>query len=325
MIWQRLAITTLLTICARLNLTTGGNISIQKLGNQTGEMSYECGRNVTLTCNFKKRRFAISWMNAIDVIPIVKCSQNNCFLTPDYEGQYRFTYDRQGIFNLTVIQITKEDNGRKLICSDGTDSDSEIIKVTDYQPLLFEDTISGTVRAISGCISQDTEVSFKWIKMSVSSGIEEEKTPTIHANYTRRCSNDSDCGYDQQVQYTEIISAKSSDNGNYFLKILAVYGNESKESYSTAYKYIFEDHDNERIDIAPVIGQVAVVVGVVGVVGVILGFILLVARYFVLKRRKQREKENVRQMNTKENTQNMLLKRRDTQPNHCLKNKAIYE
>ncbi|XP_060573102.1 uncharacterized protein LOC132731019 [Ruditapes philippinarum] len=242
MIWQRLVITTLLTICARLNLTTGGHISIQKPGKQTGEMSYECGRNVTLTCNFKKCTFAILWMCATDVIPIAKCIQHKCFLTPAYKGQYAFTYDIQGIFNLTVIEITKEDNGRKLICSDGSDSDSEVIKVTDYEPLLFEDTINGTIRATSGCISQETEVSFKWIKMSVSSGIEEEITPTIHDNYTRRCSNDSDCGYDQQVQYTEMISAKSSDNGKYFLKVLAVYGNESKESCNTAYKYSFEEH-----------------------------------------------------------------------------------
>ncbi|XP_060584584.1 uncharacterized protein LOC132740660, partial [Ruditapes philippinarum] len=170
MVWQGLVPTTLI-VFEILNFTTGGNISIQKPGNETGEMSYECGRNVTLTCNFKKSRFAISWMNATDVIPIVKCTQNKCFLTPVYEGQYSFIYDRHGIFNLTVTEITKEDNGRKLICSDGSDSDSEIIKVTDYEPLLFEDTKNGTVRAISGCISQDTEVSFKWIKLSVSSYI----------------------------------------------------------------------------------------------------------------------------------------------------------
>jgi hypothetical protein len=93
-------------------------------------MPYECGRNVTLTCNFKKSTFAISWIHATDVIPIAKCIQHECFLTPAYEGQYAFTYDIQGIFNLTVIEITKEDNGRKLICSDGSDSDSEVIKVT---------------------------------------------------------------------------------------------------------------------------------------------------------------------------------------------------
>ncbi|XP_060577803.1 uncharacterized protein LOC132734934 [Ruditapes philippinarum] len=249
MIWQKLTITTRLTLCALIHFTSGGNISIQKPGNQTGETPYECGRNVTLTCKFKKNTFAIVWMKATDIIPIAKCTQNNCVLTPEYNGQYTFTYDIQGILNLTIIEITKEDNGRKLICSDGSDSDYEVIKVTDYEPLLFEDTISGTVRAISGCISQDTEVSFKWIKMSVSSGIEEEIIPTIHDNYTRStrgCSNDSACGFDQQVQYTEMISAKSSDDGKYYLKVLAVYGNENKESYHTAYKYIIREHGTYR-------------------------------------------------------------------------------
>jgi hypothetical protein len=66
--------------------------------------------------------------------------------------------------------------------------------------------------------------------------------PTINGNDTRMCSNDSDCGYDQQVQYTEMISAKSSDNGKYFLKVLAVYRNRSKESCNTAYKYMIEEH-----------------------------------------------------------------------------------
>jgi hypothetical protein len=92
-------------------------------------MPYECGRNVTLTCNFNKCIFAILWKYATDVIPIAKCIQHECFLTPAYKGHYTFTYDKQGIFNLTVIEITKEDNGRKLVCSDGSDSDSEVIKV----------------------------------------------------------------------------------------------------------------------------------------------------------------------------------------------------
>ncbi|XP_060573098.1 uncharacterized protein LOC132731017 isoform X2 [Ruditapes philippinarum] len=309
MIWQRLAITTISTLCVIFNLISGGNISIQKHDNKTGELSYECGRNATLTCNFKKSTFAISWMNATDVIPIVKCthnSQNKCFLTPDYEGQYRFTYDIQGSFNLTVIKITKEDNGRKLICSDGSDSDYEVIKVTDYEPLLLEDTINGTVGAISGCISQHTEVYFKWIKVSVSSGIEEEIIPTIHNNYTRRCSNDSDCGNDQHVQYTETISAKSSDNGKYFLKVLAVYENASKESCNSAYKYLIEEHD-KRIIIA------------VGIGIAVLSVAILLTGYYVWKcwkRRRKKERESKRfQMHEEEYTQNGLLekeKERDT-------------
>jgi hypothetical protein len=69
-------------------------------------------------------------MNANDVIPIVKCTRNKCVLNPDYDGQYTFSYDIQGIFNLTVIKITKKHNGKKLICSDGSDSDYEVIEVS---------------------------------------------------------------------------------------------------------------------------------------------------------------------------------------------------
>ncbi|XP_060573199.1 uncharacterized protein LOC132731101 isoform X2 [Ruditapes philippinarum] len=305
MIWERLAITTLLTICAKINLTTGGNISIQKPGNQTGEKPYECGRNVTLTCKFKKNTFAIVWMKATDIKPIAKCTQNNCFLTSENNGQYTFTYDIQGIFNLTVIEITKKDNGRKLICSDGSDSDYEVIQVSDYEPLLFEDTINGTVRAISGCISQDIEVSFKWIKVSVSSGIEEEIIPTIHDDYTRNCSNDSDCGYDQQVQYSEMISAKSNDNGKYVLKVLAVFGNESKESCNTAYKYMIEEHDNKRTNNETVIGFV--VTG--GFLGVSIAILLL---WKCRKRRRKEEEEFCPQKLSEQYTQKKLNEKRDT-------------
>jgi hypothetical protein len=39
-----------------------------------------------------------------------------------------------------------------------------------------------------------------------------------------------------------MIILKSSGDGKYFLKVLAVYGNESKESCNTSYKYIMEEH-----------------------------------------------------------------------------------
>ncbi|XP_060569636.1 uncharacterized protein LOC132728046 [Ruditapes philippinarum] len=206
--------------------------------------------------------------------------------------------------------MTKEDNGKKFICSDGSDIDSEVIKVTDYEPLLFEDTINGTVRAISGCVSQETEVSFKWIKMSVSSDTEEEIIPTIHDNYTRSCSNDFDCGYDQQVQYTEMISAKSSDNGKYFLKVLAVYGNKSKESCNTAYKYMIEENDNERFNIAKEIG-----LAVAGLLGV--KCILLCIGYCMWKCWKQKRKGKGKltsQMHVQEDSsqRERLVERSDT-------------
>ncbi|XP_060602451.1 midasin-like [Ruditapes philippinarum] len=48
------------------------------------------------------------------------------------------------------------------------------------------------------------------------------------------------------MQYSEVISAKASDNGNCYLKIVADYGNEHKESYHTVKRYMTEDSDEEK-------------------------------------------------------------------------------
>jgi hypothetical protein len=55
------------------------------------------------------------------------------------------------------------------------------------------------------------------------------------------CSNDYDCGDHHLFHYTEMIFARANNNGKYYLKIVAVYGNETKESYKTAHKYTIEE------------------------------------------------------------------------------------
>ncbi|XP_060585618.1 uncharacterized protein LOC132741466 [Ruditapes philippinarum] len=124
----------------------------------------------------------------------------------------------------------------------------KMIFVTGCEPMLLEDIGAGRVMATSGCVSNVTHVSFKWIKISTINGIEEEFIPTIKSNYSSKCSNESDCWIDEHMQYNVIIQASQSDNGQYYLKMIAIYGNELKESSNTYYKYIIDGQDFEVED-----------------------------------------------------------------------------
>lgn len=227
-------------------LCTGADVFIQKTDSLSYETDHECGRNLTLSCQLKKNTFASVWKIANKITPIAHCVQNVCDLNPDYVGQYSISSDMTlGVFNLTIQNMTKKDNGRKLICSDGSHFDSYIVRVRDYKPRLFEYTQFGTIEATSGCVSQDTNVIFRWIKISAISNIEKEFSPEIRSKNTTSCSNDSDCGNDQHIQCTEMVSVKPNDDGNYYIKIVAVYKNVSKESDISVGKFMFEDKDDE--------------------------------------------------------------------------------
>ncbi|XP_060603253.1 uncharacterized protein LOC132756251 [Ruditapes philippinarum] len=148
----------------------GSNVDILVPDSLANENSCECGRDLTLPCKFKNKTFAIAWMNLNDISPIAQCVRNRCDINPKYIDQYNISYDETNhIFNLTIIKLTLKDNGRKLVCSDGTSTDSQLIRVKDNEPLLLENTTNGTIQAISGCISNDANVSFKWIKICVCS------------------------------------------------------------------------------------------------------------------------------------------------------------
>ncbi|XP_060604687.1 uncharacterized protein LOC132757425 isoform X2 [Ruditapes philippinarum] len=225
-------------------------------------------------------------MNQNDISAIAQCIRNKCDINPKYNGQYKISYDETNhIFNLTIINITMKDNGRKLVCSDGTSTDSQLIRVKDFEPLIFENTTAGTIQAISGCISNVTKVSFKWIKICGRNKREKEITPKIH-NTTTSCSNSSDCGNDQQIQYSEVISAKASNNGNCYLKVVADYGNEKIESYHTVGKYMMEDQDEER-------SNAVIVVAVI-----VPAFLLIFASaiYFIYLRHQKKKEDEIQSL-----------------------------
>ncbi|XP_060606154.1 uncharacterized protein LOC132758492 isoform X2 [Ruditapes philippinarum] len=161
----------------------------------------------------------------------------------------------------------------------------------DYEPVLLEDTKFGTITAISGCISNNTHVLFKWKKIYTGSTIEEEIIPKFRTPYKSSCSDDFECGNDQQVKYTEIVTSKPNENGNYFLKIEAIYGNESKESFKTAKKYIIEEQDEKEVK-----AGVIIIVYVVGGL-----FVLSVAAFcfFTLRQYRRRRKRMKKKKPTK--------------------------
>jgi hypothetical protein len=76
-------------------------------------------------------------MNSNDITGIGRCIlvSNLCDINPAYDGQYSISSDiTKGIFNLTIINATAKDNKRKLVCSDGSHTDSITIRVrgNDY-------------------------------------------------------------------------------------------------------------------------------------------------------------------------------------------------
>ncbi|XP_060580868.1 uncharacterized protein LOC132737581 isoform X2 [Ruditapes philippinarum] len=253
----------------------GANVVIQKTDSSGNEHACSCGRSLTLTCTLEEQKFAVAWMNANDITPIAQCVKQSCKLNPAYLGQYTFSSDAdRNIFNLTIIKVTKKDDGRKLVCSDGSNIDSIILRVIDYEPQLFEDTKNGTIMAMSGCVSQNRNVTFKWILVDVDSQLEKVIQPQIlDANMTS-CLNNSDCTHNDKVQYTETIYARASNYGNCYVKVAAFYGNERKETPNTAVKYLFEEQDNKSSN-GP---NSAIVAGaVIGVIGFV--FAILICFY----------------------------------------------
>ncbi|XP_060555842.1 uncharacterized protein LOC132716561 [Ruditapes philippinarum] len=108
----------------------GSNVNILVPDSPAYGKTCECGRDLTLPCKFKNKTFAIAWMNLNDISPIAQCVRRKCDINPKYIDQYNISYDETNhIFNLTIIKVTMKDNGRKLVCSDGTNTDSQFITV----------------------------------------------------------------------------------------------------------------------------------------------------------------------------------------------------
>jgi hypothetical protein len=103
---------------------------IQKPDSSGNEQACTCGRSLTLTCTLEEQKLSVAWMNANDITAIAQCVKRSCDLNPVYLGQYTFSFDvDRNVFNLTIIKVTNKDNGRKLVCSDGSNIDSVILSV----------------------------------------------------------------------------------------------------------------------------------------------------------------------------------------------------
>jgi hypothetical protein len=111
-------------------LNAGLGVIIKTTDGLDDKEPYACGRNITLSCMFKENSFAVAWRKSNENTPIAKCIQNACDLNSDYVGIYSISFDiDHGIFNLSMLKVNAEENGTKLVCSDGSQSDSFIIKV----------------------------------------------------------------------------------------------------------------------------------------------------------------------------------------------------
>ncbi|XP_060600935.1 uncharacterized protein LOC132754332 [Ruditapes philippinarum] len=97
------------------------------------------------------------------------------------------------------------------------------------------------------------------------------------------------------MQYSEVISAKASDNGNCYLKIVAHYGNEHKESYHTVQRYMTEDSDEERSNIV-----IVVVVALVDFALILTAVVYLIYFHHKEKLSDQLKKETLTERNEEE-------------------------
>jgi hypothetical protein len=115
-----------MTLCFK----TGANVAILEPHSLANGNACECGKHLTLSCMFKNDTFAIAWMNPHDITPIAQCVSHNCAINPEFINLYNISYDKkEGIFNLTIMKLTMKDNGRKFVCSDGTNIDSKMLRV----------------------------------------------------------------------------------------------------------------------------------------------------------------------------------------------------
>ncbi|XP_060605153.1 uncharacterized protein LOC132757784 [Ruditapes philippinarum] len=210
---------------------TGADISIQQASRTNNQNLDAYGKSLTLTCLFMKRSSYsfVVWKNANNIEKIAICERQECSLDTPYAEKYNISADLERcIFNLTILNVTEKDNGRKLVCSDGPHRDSYIVTVRDYRPRFY--TGPNTLTATSACVSKEMNVSFKWIKICANNGIEKEINPKFLNKNTTTCSNLSTFGNDHELLYTETVPTKLTNEGNCSLTVLVMYDNEGIES-----------------------------------------------------------------------------------------------
>ncbi|XP_060559355.1 uncharacterized protein LOC132719589 isoform X2 [Ruditapes philippinarum] len=98
-----------------------------------------------------------------------------------------------------------------------------------------------------------------------------------------------------QVYYSEIIAATASVEGNYYLKVTAMYGNESIESFSSEYsgqKYIIVEQDEEQLNSSVYIYIVVATLSVFAII-VITVIVHHKDKYFRSRRSSEKEDKGV--------------------------------
>ena len=101
-----------------------------KIEISTDRHSIECGKNLTFTCKMEEYTHTVTWMYENDVIPIAQCIEKSCSINPNYVGKYEFKYNvDQGVFNLTIINMSRIAIGRKYLCSNGYEDAYKIISL----------------------------------------------------------------------------------------------------------------------------------------------------------------------------------------------------
>lgn len=269
------------------------NVEIQKHGD---ERTYTCGKNLTITCKLKEHRLAMAWMDGNSIISIAECVERSCNLNPAFNGQYTFSYNiEEGIYNLTVIKVTKKDNGKRLVCSDGSHTDFLVLKVNGHDAQLIEDKQNGSIIAKSGCISDEKKVTFKWISVSPDNGLEQEIQREVQCS-NDSCVNDSICGFNQHTRYRATLFAKQTGNGKY-IKFAMEFGSERIESRKSDALYLIEEQDYGPYSNTEIGGFVGSVIMVVVVVVAVAGALHKIRMASICRKKKeqlQNEGENIR-------------------------------
>jgi hypothetical protein len=117
---------------------SGADVAILQTSSTDDWNPHECGKSLTLDCVFTRKAVSVVWMNGNNRTRIAICSQNNCSLNPQYTDKYDISFDmRWCIFSLTIRMVTKKDDGRKIICTDGTNNDYYIINVRSKNNFIF--------------------------------------------------------------------------------------------------------------------------------------------------------------------------------------------
>ena len=95
------------------------SVTISQKGERFIDSSFECGKEVVLSCQAENYTASMSWQNESSTIPLAECFFDICNMDPDVTNEYNFTADTDtGTFNLT-FNATSYHNGTTYKCEIG--------------------------------------------------------------------------------------------------------------------------------------------------------------------------------------------------------------